>query len=181
MGRAARCAGSMRQSNSNVRRHFEGRGFWWRVYRGAMLNSRRLQRISNHIAPSATAGWAAVYKTEEPQPPMQHRSLRGLTLFITGASRGIGLAIALRAARDGANIVIAAKSETEDPRCSTASAAPPAASHFVSGSLALYTPLQRKWKRLAVVRCPLLLIFAVRPRWRRPLRVPLRILGGSIF
>jgi citronellol/citronellal dehydrogenase len=36
-------------------------------------------------------------------------SLKGKTLFITGASRGIGLAIALRAARDGANIVIAAK------------------------------------------------------------------------
>ncbi|MGE0740002.1 MAG: SDR family oxidoreductase [Hyphomonadaceae bacterium] len=36
-------------------------------------------------------------------------SLQGKTLFITGASRGIGLAIALRAARDGANIVIAAK------------------------------------------------------------------------
>jgi citronellol/citronellal dehydrogenase len=35
--------------------------------------------------------------------------LNGKTLFITGASRGIGLAIALRAARDGANIVIAAK------------------------------------------------------------------------
>lgn len=36
-------------------------------------------------------------------------SLKGKTLFITGASRGIGLAIALRAARDGANIAIAAK------------------------------------------------------------------------
>ena len=36
-------------------------------------------------------------------------SLSGTTLFITGASRGIGLAIGLRAARDGANIVIAAK------------------------------------------------------------------------
>jgi citronellol/citronellal dehydrogenase len=36
-------------------------------------------------------------------------SLKGKTLFITGASRGIGLAIALRAASDGANIVIAAK------------------------------------------------------------------------
>jgi citronellol/citronellal dehydrogenase len=36
-------------------------------------------------------------------------TLKGKTLFITGASRGIGLAIALRAARDGANIVIAAK------------------------------------------------------------------------
>jgi citronellol/citronellal dehydrogenase len=40
-------------------------------------------------------------------------TLAGKTLFITGASRGIGLAIALRAARDGANIVIAAK--TADP------------------------------------------------------------------
>jgi citronellol/citronellal dehydrogenase len=39
-------------------------------------------------------------------------SLQGKTLFITGASRGIGLAIAIRAARDGANIVIAAKSDT---------------------------------------------------------------------
>jgi citronellol/citronellal dehydrogenase len=36
-------------------------------------------------------------------------SLAGKTLFITGASRGIGLAIALRAARDGANIAVAAK------------------------------------------------------------------------
>jgi citronellol/citronellal dehydrogenase len=36
-------------------------------------------------------------------------ALKGKTLFITGASRGIGLAIALRAARDGANIAIAAK------------------------------------------------------------------------
>lgn len=36
--------------------------------------------------------------------------LKGKTLFITGASRGIGLAIALRAAKDGANIAIAAKS-----------------------------------------------------------------------
>lgn len=44
------------------------------------------------------------------------RSLEGKTLFITGASRGIGLAIAKRAARDGANIAIAAKSVTENPR-----------------------------------------------------------------
>ena len=36
-------------------------------------------------------------------------SLNGKTLFITGASRGIGLAIAKRAAKDGANIAIAAK------------------------------------------------------------------------
>jgi citronellol/citronellal dehydrogenase len=43
-------------------------------------------------------------------------SLAGKTLFITGASRGIGLAIALRAARDGANIVIAAKSNVPNPK-----------------------------------------------------------------
>jgi citronellol/citronellal dehydrogenase len=43
-------------------------------------------------------------------------SLAGKTLFITGASRGIGLAIALRAARDGANIAIAAKTEKPHPK-----------------------------------------------------------------
>ncbi|WP_339336920.1 SDR family oxidoreductase [uncultured Maricaulis sp.] len=43
-------------------------------------------------------------------------SLKGKTIFITGASRGIGLAIGERCARDGANIVIAAKSDTVDPR-----------------------------------------------------------------
>src|SRR6202521_785693 len=43
-------------------------------------------------------------------------SLKNHTLFITGASRGIGLAIALRAARDGANIVIAAKTDTPHPK-----------------------------------------------------------------
>ena len=39
------------------------------------------------------------------------RSLKGKTLFITGASRGIGRAIALRAAADGANISIASKTD----------------------------------------------------------------------
>src|SRR5882724_1385006 len=43
-------------------------------------------------------------------------SLQGKTLFITGASRGIGLAIALRAARDGANVVIAAKTTEPNPK-----------------------------------------------------------------
>jgi citronellol/citronellal dehydrogenase len=45
-------------------------------------------------------------------------SLAGKTLFITGASRGIGLAIALRAARDGANIGIAAKTAEPNPKLS---------------------------------------------------------------
>jgi citronellol/citronellal dehydrogenase len=48
-----------------------------------------------------------------PTPP-----LAGKTLFITGASRGIGLAIALRAARDGANIAIAAKTAQPHPKLS---------------------------------------------------------------
>ena len=43
-------------------------------------------------------------------------TLAGKTLFITGASRGIGLAIALRAARDGANVAIAAKSDVANPK-----------------------------------------------------------------
>ncbi|HTD35578.1 MAG TPA: NAD(P)-dependent oxidoreductase [Candidatus Elarobacter sp.] len=43
-------------------------------------------------------------------------SLAGKTLFITGASRGIGLAIGLRAARDGANVVVVAKTVEPHPK-----------------------------------------------------------------
>src|SRR5687768_10430648 len=43
-------------------------------------------------------------------------NLKGKTLFITGASRGIGLAIGLRAARDGANVVVAAKTTEPHPK-----------------------------------------------------------------
>lgn len=43
-------------------------------------------------------------------------SLEGKTLFISGASRGIGLAIALRAARDGANIVVTGKTANPHPK-----------------------------------------------------------------
>jgi citronellol/citronellal dehydrogenase len=48
--------------------------------------------------------------------PSAAASLAGRTLFITGASRGIGLAIALRAAADGANIAIAAKTTEAHPK-----------------------------------------------------------------
>jgi citronellol/citronellal dehydrogenase len=44
------------------------------------------------------------------------RTLRGKTILVTGASRGIGRAIAVRAARDGANVVICAKTTTEHPK-----------------------------------------------------------------
>jgi len=45
-------------------------------------------------------------------------TLENKTLFITGASRGIGLAIALRAAREGANVAVAAKTEAPNPKLS---------------------------------------------------------------
>lgn len=45
-----------------------------------------------------------------------NRKLAGRTIFITGASRGIGKAIALKAARDGANIVVAAKTAEPHPK-----------------------------------------------------------------
>ncbi len=47
---------------------------------------------------------------------MTRVTLRGKTLFITGASRGIGKAIALRAARDGANIAVVGKTEAPHPK-----------------------------------------------------------------
>jgi citronellol/citronellal dehydrogenase len=43
-------------------------------------------------------------------------NIKGKTLFISGGSRGIGLAIALRAARDGANVIIAAKTAEPHPK-----------------------------------------------------------------
>lgn len=45
-----------------------------------------------------------------------NRKLAGRTIFITGASRGIGKSIALKAAKDGANIIIAAKTAEPHPK-----------------------------------------------------------------
>ena len=55
-------------------------------------------------------------------------TLSGKTLLITGASRGIGRAIALRAARDGANIAIVAKSGVPNPKL-------PGTIHSVAGEV----------------------------------------------
>jgi len=46
----------------------------------------------------------------------EHKSLSGKTMIMSGGSRGIGLAIAVRAARDGANVAIIAKTDEPDPR-----------------------------------------------------------------
>ena len=55
-------------------------------------------------------------KNIEPYKLENHGCLKGKTIFITGASRGIGLAIALKAARDGANVAIAAKTTEVHPK-----------------------------------------------------------------
>ena len=54
--------------------------------------------------------------SDSPYRPPTERSLAGKTLFITGGSRGIGLAIAVRAAQDGANVAIAAKTAEPHPK-----------------------------------------------------------------
>ena len=58
------------------------------------------------------------HPAEQPIPLscVNYRKLAGKTLFITGASRGIGKAIALKAAKDGANVVIAAKTAQAHPK-----------------------------------------------------------------
>ena len=59
---------------------------------------------------------AAAHRRPFDKGDNKHDNLNGKTLFITGASRGIGLAIAKRAAADGANIVIAAKTAESNPK-----------------------------------------------------------------
>lgn len=64
---------------------------------------------------------------------LNFRKLRDMTIFITGASRGIGKAIALKAAKDGANIVIAAKTAEPHPKLpGTIFTAAKEGNHFIS-------------------------------------------------
>ncbi|MDE2369031.1 MAG: NAD(P)-dependent oxidoreductase [Burkholderiales bacterium] len=70
---------------------------------------------------------------------MSERSLKGKTLFITGASRGIGLAIAQRAAADGANIVLVAKTVEANPKL-PGTLAEAAAAVEAAGGQALVAP-----------------------------------------
>ncbi|MBI2727110.1 MAG: NAD(P)-dependent oxidoreductase [Polaromonas sp.] len=62
-------------------------------------------------SPAIQCAWRYGVNTTKPDAPLKNK-----TLFITGASRGIGRAIALRAAADGANVVIAAKTTVQDDR-----------------------------------------------------------------
>jgi len=69
----------------------------------------RLQTLSGHFSKNPTAA-PKKYTFESVG------TLKGKTMVVTGGSRGIGLAIAKRAAKDGANVAILAKTATEDPR-----------------------------------------------------------------
>ena len=79
------------------------------------MAASRLSLISQHLVPQSNPTlW--VMANFEPLTFEKVGSLKGKTLFITGASRGIGLEIGLRAAQDGPNVVIAAKTSDPHPK-----------------------------------------------------------------
>ncbi|HET9348380.1 MAG TPA: SDR family NAD(P)-dependent oxidoreductase, partial [Arthrobacter sp.] len=55
-------------------------------------------------------------QSQQPGPYQAAGSLQGRTILISGGSRGIGLAIAIRAARDGANVALIAKTDEPHPK-----------------------------------------------------------------
>lgn len=73
----------------------------------------RLTLLKGHLAPKSTAWVKENIVTRDFDFAGK---LKGKTLFITGASRGIGLAIGLKAAKDGANVAIVAKTDTPHPK-----------------------------------------------------------------
>lgn len=76
---------------------------------------RRAKTLNDQLIPSFQWSLKRI-DAVDPAQLLETRSLKGKTLFISGASRGIGLAIALRAAKDGANVAIAAKTAEENPK-----------------------------------------------------------------
>ena len=76
--------------------------------------NHRLSNLNNHFSSSQRQ-----LMTLKPFVAFDFESagnLKGKTIFITGASRGIGLEIGKRCAKDGANVVIAAKTTEENPK-----------------------------------------------------------------
>src|SRR6476646_10820758 len=81
------------------------------------MSSRRVSRSKASTSTSACSRRKPRARSKPSLPANgETMSLTGKTLFITGASRGIGLAIGLRAARDGANVTIAAKTTEPHPK-----------------------------------------------------------------
>ena len=78
--------------------------------------NHRLENLNNHFSSTRMPLWTLKTFVPFDFKPHGDGTLKGKTLFITGASRGIGLEIAKRAARDGANIAIAAKTVEPHPK-----------------------------------------------------------------
>ena len=75
--------------------------------------NHRLSQMNSQFSSNRMPMWTLRTFLPFDFTPSDSGSLRGQTIFISGASRGIGLDIAKRCARDGANVAIAAKTVTE--------------------------------------------------------------------
>ena len=88
------------------------------------MAQKRLSKLLNHLdskQSSTISKQDSVFASSELETydlsPLSHRvNLKGKTIFITGGSRGIGLAVAKRCAQDSCNIVIAAKTAEPHPK-----------------------------------------------------------------
>lgn len=78
--------------------------------------NQRLSNLNNQFSSDRLPLWTLRTFVPFDFSKTELGSLKGQTIFITGASRGIGLAIAKRAAKDGANIAIAAKTVEPHPK-----------------------------------------------------------------
>ena len=78
--------------------------------------NQRLSNLNNHFSSTRLPMWTLKAFVPYDFTKSDLGNLKGQTIFITGASRGIGLEIAKRCAKDGANIVIAAKTVTPHPK-----------------------------------------------------------------
>ena len=78
--------------------------------------NHRLSNVNNHFSSTRLPMWTLKAFVPYDFTKTESGNLKGQTIFVSGASRGIGLEIAKRAAKDGANIVIAAKTVTPHPK-----------------------------------------------------------------